>query len=228
MILELTNDRSHTIRSSVYGEMYHSKYGAIQESLHVFIKNGLHHVIRSDRDTRVFEVGFGSGLNAYLAAQLASRLNVSLTYHSIELHPLEEHIWSALNYPSLLNGGDSKVFDKIHHAAWNEEVAIDAHFKLQKIHSDISAFYLKESHYDIIFFDAFAPSTQEELWTTEIFVKMHNCLISRGLLATYCAKGYVKRNLKAAGFRVVAVAGPPGKREMTLALKGDWEDHSFK
>ncbi len=208
----LTADGTVTLQVPELNEHYHSIHGAMQESMHVFIKYGLH-AFPEDKDLHVFEVGFGTGLNALLTRILA---NQKVVYHAIELYPLSLEIIGELNYAQ--NETDKNQFDLIHVIPWNEEREISKNFRLKKIQGDV-LIYNTDTKYDLIYFDAFGPNTQPELWTKEMLAKMYALLNPGGILVTYCAKGEVKRNLKDIGFEVEALPGPPGKREMTRGRK---------
>ena len=216
--LQKTADGSHTIYLPELDEQYHSMHGAIQEAEHVFIKSGLGY-FQNINKLRVFEVGFGTGLNAFLTALYADANNIDISYESIEAYPLNSSIIASLNYVEELNANDKKDwFDRIHGAKWGEKELIHNFFKLKKIYNEIQSWEAKQI-YDVIFFDAFGPRAQEEMWDKEIFAKLFEVLSNGGILVTYCAKGSVKRTLKEIGFEVQSLPGPPGKREMTRAIK---------
>jgi len=214
-----TADGSKTIFFPDINENYHSHHGALQEARHVFFQNGLDH-FSGKNELTVFEVGFGTGLNTLLAMEYAENHHKKIIYHSIEAFPVSMEEAEALDYGSL---PDNREFKKwatdLHLLPWNEEHRLTNYFQLKKLLSKLEDFSLEAVFYDCIFFDAFGPRVQNEMWAPEILKKMYEGLKKEGLLVTYCAKGQVKRDLKAAGFRVEAVPGPPGKREMTLAWK---------
>lgn len=295
----VTQDGSHSMISEKFGEAYHSKYGAIQESQHVFIKAGLNAFctqstndkntqdqqenkdeadkvevntkkIATDieqpkavikdaiettnkitdtkkdnndcdtmqeeqakldssldknlvKDVSIFEMGFGTGLNALLSYLYALQHDLHIDYTSIEAFPISN--WQSLNYVQQLK--DSKLihkhtakkltsfFDNIHAAKWNKTQEIDKYFTLHKIDKDLNETELPPQKFDLIYFDAFAPNAQAELWTETVFEKLYKATKPNGLLTTYCAKGVVKRAIKAVGFEIESLPGPPGKREMT-------------
>lgn len=219
MKLSRTNDNSHTVISSIWNEAYHSRFGAWTESQYVFIKYGLLQVLNIDRTTRVFEMGFGTGLNAYLTALHASKFSSPIHYSTVELFPLEEELWKNLNYAEFGDYKSASLFNNIHASDWEIEIPVSEYFTIYKMKGKIEEIELKPESFDLIYFDAFAPNAQPELWEIPIFQKMIDALMPGGLLTTYCAKGQVKRNMKAVGFDVETVPGPPGKREMTLARK---------
>lgn len=212
-----TEDGSHSIISPQFGEAYHSKYGALQESNHVFIQAGLQYLLDQGKTTlSVFEMGMGSGLNVLLTLLYAKKHQLKIDYQTVEAFPITD--WSGLNYPQLLGEEAPMYFEKIHQLAPKETSILSSHFTLSKFHQKLEEFAFKESSLDLIYFDAFAPAAQEELWTEAVFTKLFKAMKTNGVLTTYCAKGSVKRALKAAGFTIESIPGPPGKREMTRAI----------
>ncbi|MFM8361331.1 MAG: tRNA (5-methylaminomethyl-2-thiouridine)(34)-methyltransferase MnmD [Haliscomenobacter sp.] len=214
-----TQDGSHSLLSRKYGVSYHSRYGAIQESLHVFIREGLLPLLALHRSLSVLEMGFGTGLNALLTLKEAQSKRISIWYEAIEAHPLSTDEATALNYPQLLGGGDlTGYFSTLHSSPWDIESEIAPFFALRK-----RALPLEECtfsrRFDLIYYDAFAPEAQPELWEDEALKTMFEVLNEGGKLVTYCAKGSVKRRLKALGFSLETLAGPPGKREMVRATR---------
>lgn len=214
-----TKDGSKTIYFPDIDENYHSQHGALQESNHVFVQNGLDN-FRNQAEITVFEVGFGTGLNACLAFEFAVQHQKTIYYDTIEAFPIAINEVKALDYAALFSDKRTKALTtELHTIPWNEKTIFDTVFNFTKFQQELKDISLQNKHYDCIFFDAFAPNIQPELWTIDVFEKLFNALKSNGLLVTYCAKGQVKRDLKAVGFTVECVAGPPGKREMTLAWK---------
>ena len=215
--LRQTADGSSTLFVPELQEHYHSINGAVQESTHIFIGYGCKEI--SKADINILEIGFGTGLNAWLTALEAETSQKRFTYTSLEKFPLTREEIDLLNYPKLAETPFSaELFKRIHDAEWGENIELTPHFTLQKMESDVQT-YTPTQTFDIIYFDAFAPAVQPELWTEEIFQKMYNALNHGGILVTYCAQGQVKRNMKAAGFRIERLPGPPGKREITRAVK---------
>lgn len=208
----LTEDGSNSLYLSEFDETYHSRHGAIQESMHVFIENGLKSI--NKKNIKILEFGFGTGLNAFMT--LINSKEKQIEYVGIEKFPLDKTLLNQLNYAK--SKEEHALFEKIYSADWNKKVAINVSFTLEKIKVDFLKF-LSDEKFDIIYFDAFAPRVQPELWTKEIFEKAFNLLDKEGILVTYCAKGVVKRTLKEVGFEVISLPGPPGKREMTKAVK---------
>lgn len=214
----LTEDGSHTIKNHAFNETYHSVHGAMNESLHVFIKNGLKFFLaRSGGAICVLEVGFGTGLNAWLTAKHAAGTMVNLNYRALELHPLSEAIWSQLNYATTKD--DRTLFNKLHRVVWNKPVPVTPEMLIHKMANSVYDLELNQACIDLIYYDAFAPQKQPEMWTGHILEKVAGWLKPGGVLVTYCAKGQVKRDLKSAGLTVETLPGPPGKREMIRAIK---------
>ncbi len=215
---KITGDGSHTLYVEALDETYHSRHGAIQEALHVFINAGLNHF--NKLELNVLEIGLGTGLNAFLTLLEAKKRNIEINYTAIEAFPLEEDIIKQLNYTEELNStiDEEAVFDLIHRVEWERHQEITQEFKLNKVNVDLNHYHSKEV-FDVIYFDAFGPNVQPEMWSEAIFNNMYNHLSKDGVLVTYCAKGSVKRTLKKVGFEVEALPGPPGKREMTRARK---------
>lgn len=214
----ITKDGSHTIAIPEMAVTYHSIHGAIQESMHVFIKEGLHYVINqsTNQPIHIFEMGFGTGLNTFLTAIEAEKNNIQVHYTATEQFPLSVDEASSLNYVDVLH--HQNLFQHLHDSPWNEEVIINKHFTIYKIHNSLINLSTNQL-FKIIYYDAFAPSAQPELWTKEIFEKLFAMLEPNGVLVTYCSKGDVRRNMIAAGFTVKKLPGPLGKREMLRATK---------
>lgn len=219
-----TKDGSYTYISPVYGEAFHSRHGAIQESQHVFVDQGFNYALQKDVDPlRIFEMGFGSGLNALLTI-LSYQGHLSSTeiiYDSIEKHPLPWSEAKGMKFcQNLRRESECKsIFQFIHQSGWNECYEVIPGFSLRKIKGDLLEYDLQVNTYDIIYYDAFAPSAQKELWSKECCQLLYDILKENGIITTYCAQGQFKRNLKSAGFEVESPPGPPGKREMTRAIK---------
>ncbi len=217
--LILTEDGSHSIYSEKFGVAYHSKYGAIQETQHVFIDAALRIKAVIQKEIAILDIGFGTGLNCFMTYLEAVKRNLKIDYTAVEAFPIPKQQFNELNYIQLLNATEhEKLFFDIHDKKWGKQHQLGEQFSLQKdkiLFEDIQY----ENHFDIIYFDAFAPNAQPEIWEEPILTKMYKALKQDGILVTYCAKGVVKRRLKSIGFEVEALKGPPGKREMTRAIK---------
>ena len=217
-----TEDGSHSLFVPALNETYHSFHGAIRESKHVFIKEGLAYWLSTHPgvQARILEVGFGTGLNALLTLDYARSHSVDVLYHTLEPYPLKEELVKLLNYAALLQSqapeGD---FEALHSAPWEAPVEIAPHFTIQKHKCRLENFVAEAESFDIVYFDAFAPNKQAELWSIEVLKKIFEVLAPNGAMVTYCAKGQLKRDLKALGFAVETLPGPPGKKEMVRAVK---------
>lgn len=215
-----TKDGSNTLYVPTLNEHYHSVHGALQESQHVFIKHGLEHVLESKKDIKILEVGFGTGLNAILTFPFALSRQAFVQYDTLEKYPLTQEVVKKLRFDKfILNPELLEHFEALHAAPWNEPTELIPYFTLQKIHETLEEFCSPDAYYDIVYFDAFAPEKQPELWEDGMFAKLYKATRPGGVLVTYCAKGSFKRSLKAAGYEVEALPGPPGKREMTRGVK---------
>lgn len=214
-----TGDGSHSLLNTALDETYHSRHGALQESKYVFIKQGLdfYYENTNNKSISIFEVGFGTGLNAWLTLLRAQELNINITYTSLETFPLPSSVWPSLNYAA--GSKDEDQFLKLHEAAWNTSEEITPLFALHKVEQSLQDFEASGRKFDIVYFDAFAPNKQPELWEAPLLRKVAEKLSPTGVFVTYCAKGQLKRDLKSFGLEVESLAGPPGKREMVRASK---------
>lgn len=214
-----TKDKSTTLFVPELDEHYHSIHGAVQEAQHVFIKAGLELFIDHNAAINVLEVGFGTGLNSLLTQLWANQNQKSISYIGLEKYPVSLEEAEVMNYAELLGTEQADELLRLQHQAeWEENVQLSPYFSLDKRQIDFKDFADKNSC-DLIYFDAFAPSAQANLWTVGIFKAMFEALKTEGTLVTYCVKGEVRRNMKAAGFEVEKLPGPPGKREMARAHK---------
>ncbi|HMR90759.1 MAG TPA: tRNA (5-methylaminomethyl-2-thiouridine)(34)-methyltransferase MnmD [Chitinophagaceae bacterium] len=217
----ITKDGSSTVHIPGMDVTYHSHHGAIQESQHVFIQAGLIHsgIFDYIGVHQVLEIGFGTGLNALLTLIEADKHKNRIYYTAIEPFPLTQNEAGQLNYCEQLRLPEYQPrFARMHECGWNEMYEISEFFRLTKINSKL-ADYVADDLFSVIYFDAFAPAAQPELWTKEVFEKMYALLLPGGILVTYCSKGDVRRAMQAAGFAVEKIPGPPGKREMVRAVK---------
>lgn len=216
-----TGDGSTTIHLPDWNEQYHSKHGAVNEAKHVFIKNGLDHVLglQSLETIHILEIGFGTGLNAFITYLEGQRNDQAIDYVGVEAYPVAVEEAKLMNYSEALNAKDQdKVFGKLHELPWEKKHQISTNFwvtKRQQFFKDI----VDQECYDLIFFDAFGARVQPDLWTVMIFKKMYDSLQANGVLVTYSAKGSVRRAMQEVGFVVERLPGPPGKREMLRATK---------
>jgi tRNA U34 5-methylaminomethyl-2-thiouridine-forming methyltransferase MnmC len=216
--LQITEDGSHTVYWPEYHQHYHNSKGALEESLHVFLRAGLD-TVQQEGCTEVFEMGFGTGLNPLLTLLDTEEKQRHIRFTSLEAFPLTEEEYLPLNYGGLLGHPQAGEWLRAMHAApWGEWVRMSPHFELRKVQDDLLA-WLPDQLFHVIYFDAFAPNPQPELWSEEVFRKMFAMLHPGGVLTTYCAKGAVKRAMRAAGFEVEALPGALGKREMTRAWR---------
>jgi tRNA U34 5-methylaminomethyl-2-thiouridine-forming methyltransferase MnmC len=212
-----TLDGSTTIHLQEWDECYHSKHGAIQEAQHVFIKNGLS--LFENKHVSILEIGFGTGLNAFITFLEAKKLNQTIDYVGVEAYPISAEEVLSMNYVEELNATDeSAIFETMHESNWEEKISLNKDFSLTKRKQFFEAIDDIEK-FDLIYFDAFGYRVQPELWSTEIFQKMYNALKPNSVLVTYAARGVVKRSMIEVGFTVEKLAGPPGKREMFRARK---------
>lgn len=205
-----TEDNSSTVFSERYGEHYHSTFGAINESQHIFIDAGLKYVSKSR--ISIFEMGFGTGLNAYLTLKYAKESQKDIEYTGLEKHPVTKDIYENLSFSV-----DPKFID-IQESEWNTWQLIEEGFSLKKVEADLMS-YKHVGFYDLVYFDAFSPDVQPQLWTEEIFSRIYKQLNNGGVLMTYSVKGVVKRALKSVGFKIEKLPGPIGKREILRATK---------
>jgi tRNA U34 5-methylaminomethyl-2-thiouridine-forming methyltransferase MnmC len=213
-----TADGSDTLFVSDLDEHYHSTFGAIQESLHVFINSGLN--VITDSPLTIFEVGFGTGLNAFLTFLDTLKSGQTIHYITIEKYPVPRNTWELLNYPQLLSKENTEIFRAIHLSRWDEKVNITENFALTKITGDMTSFdFDLLPVFNLIYFDAFSPEKQPELWEPVIFNKLFANTAPFGKLVTYCSKGSVRRALQGAGYTIERLPGPPGKREILRAAK---------
>jgi len=211
----ITKDGSYTFYNPEIDDHYHSIFGAITESEHIFINSAYNKIDKEN--ISVLEVGFGTGLNAILSLKEANKQNKNTLYHGVELYPISYENILRLNYIET-TGISEKNLELIHASEWGKEIIISEHFTLLKTKADISI-YSPDFKYDIIYFDAFGPDKQAEIWTNEMFTRMYNLLNPGGILSSFSVKGNVKRALKQAGFHIEILPGPPGKRHILRATK---------
>ncbi len=214
-----TSDGSHSLLNTDLNETYHSTHGAVRESIYVFISKGFDLIVDRDhpKEIHVLEVGFGTGLNALLTLQKSLNTSIKIFYTTIEAFPLTEEVWSKLNYTDTL--GSREYFEKLHNAPWSQWQEVTPNFHLFKVNGQLQHALFPEKEHDLIYFDAFAPSKQPEMWELDILKKVTDLMKSNGVFVTYCAKGQLKRDLKTLGLQVETLEGPPGKKEMVRGIK---------
>ena len=215
-----TGDGSSTIHIPEWNEQYHSKHGALQEAMHVFIRTGLDFTVAkfNKKELSILEIGFGTGLNALLTALYGKEIIIN--YTGVEAYPVKPEELAILDYASVLPDFKTAadLFNKMHHAEWEKIQPITANFSLRKQEKTFQEVD-EQAIFDLIYFDAFGARVQPELWTESIFLQMYDSLKLNGVLVTYAAKGSVRRAMQAVGFLVERLPGPPGKREMLRAVK---------
>jgi tRNA U34 5-methylaminomethyl-2-thiouridine-forming methyltransferase MnmC len=213
-----TSDGSHTIYLPEINEQYHSVNGSITESNYVYIEKGYNY--HAGTNPKVFEVGFGTGLNCLLTALQAEQNKRPTLYIAIEKYPIEKKVTGQLNFGHLISAEAQIIFEKIHDCQWNKVVSVSEYFNLLKIEADLIDYNLTQfENCDVIFYDAFGPDKQPEMWTPTIFRKIYSVTSSGGVLVTYSAKGEVRRQLAASGFEMERLPGPPGKIHMLRGIK---------
>jgi tRNA U34 5-methylaminomethyl-2-thiouridine-forming methyltransferase MnmC len=216
----ITEDGSHSLKLAGLKEHYHSTFGALAESKHVFIEAGLEYVLkRKPSEINILEVGFGTGLNALLSLLKVEDTGCRINYFGLEKYPLPESIWGKLNYIGLIGHPMAdEYYIALHQSKWDEKHLIHKNFSINKVEDDLKDFQHKSESFDLIYFDAFGPDIQPALWTKEIFNKIAQMTAPGGVLVTYSCKGDVKRALKSAGFSIEKIPGPKGKREMLRGI----------
>lgn len=212
-----TADGSATLRNKQLNATYHSMHGAVQESRHIFIEAGLKQSIRQfGKQLSILEIGFGTGLNTLLSLEGAQKQDLQINYSAIEKYPIPLSIASGLNYGTEAD----KNFMSMHKAAWNESAVINQNFTLCKYLCDVNDFHFpKIGRFHLVYYDAFAPETCPDMWNEFLFERLYTAMLPGAILVSFCAKGIIKRALKHSGFKVEALPGPPGKREMTRATR---------
>jgi tRNA U34 5-methylaminomethyl-2-thiouridine-forming methyltransferase MnmC len=222
MELIFTEDGSHTLYLKDLNETYHSRHGAIQESVHVFIKNGLRYYISVShkKEIHLFELGLGTGLNALLSAIEAEKFKCQINYEVIEPHPVPSAVSLQLNYVKRISQpGLELLFKKIHDTEWGVDLPLSDYFRIKKDQTFFENYPEIKNRFDVIYYDAFAPGKQPEIWERVLLEKTYQMLIPGGILVTYCAQGKFKRDLRNIGYQVETLIGPPGKKEMIRATK---------
>lgn len=217
--LIITRDGSHSIELIGQNEQYHSIHGAIQESQHVFIDYGLKQIAERKKEISVLEIGMGTGLNLFLTYQFSLNTNLTINYLALEPYPVKGEIWEELNYAHQLKKPElQEKFQFIHSSKWDERIILSEKFNFIKKQQSIIGYQL-QNKFDIIYFDAFNPNLEPELWSEDVFQNIFSKMNKESLLSTYSTKGIVKRALKSCGFEIVKQPGPMGKREILNAWK---------
>lgn len=214
-----SDDGSATLSHPIIGDTYHSTAGAVGESLHVYIKNGLGVVAHRCQRVTILEMGFGSGLNFLLTVDYALRSGMSVEYTTVELYPIDMQVIECLGYEKYVSAEAYEFFLAAHRAAWNERVVLSETIVIHKICQSLIDVDFKKNDVDLVYFDAFAPDTQPTLWSEEIFEKIYRTMRNGGVLVTYSAKGTVKQALRAAGFIVQRKEGALGKHHQLVCVK---------
>jgi len=222
-----TQDGSHSLYVPELNETYHSFHGAIQESAHVFIRMGLHYYLDKfqSHKIKILEVGFGTGLNALMAYKDLTKKKIRMWYDTIEPYPIEEGIWKKLNYVEKMDfEGGQEIYDQLHNSPWETKNELSEGYLFTKHKNKLESIELPDHHYDLVFFDAFAPNKQPELWELDQLKKVVASMKDDAVFVTYCAQGQFKRDLREAGLEIESLPGPPGKKEMVRGWKLPSED----
>ena len=214
-----TSDGSHSLYRADLDETYHSRHGAVQESMHVFIHQGFDFLVNlaPRKDVAILEIGFGTGLNALLTAEAGQRTGLDIFYTSLEAFPITEPLWSKLNYAQ--EAAQQTLFKSLHLAPWGDIVDVRPDFHLLKLHLTLQEVQLTSAAFDLVYFDAFGPAKQPEMWERPMLERVIETMTRKSIFVTYCAKGQLKRDLRDLGLQVETLAGPPGKKEMVRAIK---------
>jgi len=212
----MTEDGSHTLYVPALDEHYHSHFGALTESKHIFINAGLASL--KSNTVSILEVGFGTGLNALLTSMYAQDNRVTVQYVTLDKYPIDPSLLFQLNYPTITGTEGRELFESIHSAPWEQPVRLTPWFTLEKRLTDLTSMSV-EGLFDLVYFDAFGPGKQPEMWSREVMQKIAGVTHPGSVFVTYSAKGELKRILRTLDFEVALLPGPPGKRVMTRAVK---------
>lgn len=212
-----TGDGSHSLYHEELHETYHSTHGALRESEHVFIEAGFNRINVDKKQIQLLEIGFGTGLNAWLTAKSSEKNGIMVNYFSLEPFPISSQVYHSLSFGET-TAAEQNLLQQLHESPWEIETPIHPYFNLHKSTTRLQTFET-DIKFDLIYYDAFGPPAQPEMWTKELLQKISNMMNSGGILVTYCAKGQVRRDLQSSGLTVERLPGPPGKREMLRAIK---------
>lgn len=213
-----TEDGTSSFIDNIIGETFHSQYGAITESRHIFIQSGLE-FLKPKYSVNILEIGWGTGLNSFLALEWQKQNKINMNYFAIEKFPLKMEEAKELNYSSFITEVSHEEIMKFHSQSWDISLEVIPGFFLHKSSQDIANLKLEKNYFDIVFFDAFSPDKQPELWTEQVFKTIFTSMKNGSVLTTYSVKGDVRRAMKSAGFLVEKILGPVGKREISRAIK---------
>ncbi len=216
--LRMTDDGSVTFFDKEKGESFHSQHGAINESKHVFIRSGLDY-LQKQKQINILEIGWGTGLNTLLTFQHNLLNNQKIRYIAFEKFPLQPNEYLSLNYSANHVEIEASFLQNLHKSDWDIPIEVNEYFQFTKILADFTQISLHSNFFNLVYFDAFSPEIQPELWTKEVFQKIYNSCTNEAVFVTYSVKGEVRRRLKEVGFRVEKIPGPFGKREITRAFK---------
>jgi tRNA U34 5-methylaminomethyl-2-thiouridine-forming methyltransferase MnmC len=216
----LTADGSNTIYSEAFHQTYHSVNGAITETRHVFLRSGLEQ-LKASEIIRIFEFGFGTGLNAIATLEWQKTKSIKINYHTLEAYPISSQLASQMRIADIFDESIYRGFMQMHLSASGKKIELEKGFEFRKYIEKWENFTIENftNYFDLVYFDAFSPDVQPELWKPVVFKKIFEMMHQGGILVTYCAKGEVRRNMKDAGFIVERIPGPPGKREILRAKK---------
>lgn len=218
----LSEDGSATLSHPLLGDTYHSTAGAVGESLHVYVENGLKEVVTRFKDVKILEMGFGSGLNFLLTIDHAVKHRLTIDYCALELYPVDFEVICCLGYEKYVSREAYAIYLEAHRAAWGERVVLTDRISIFKMNVSLVTLSIFPADFHLVYYDAFAPDTQPELWSESVFRKIYDAMFDDGVLVTYSAKGVVKQALRAVGFTVTRRKGALGKHHQLFCVKSVW------